>query len=104
MGRTPNSLDPYVYADIKVEVGYISGLKYCMYSFKIDRLVFLYKIIIFPDRRIFLSIIATYGRSLYALVIGLFCVRWTLMALGEVDLPCGMALGKPDSLECIFLA
>ena len=38
-----------------------------------------------PDRRIFLNIIATYGRSLYALAIGLFCGRWTLMALGEVD-------------------
>ena len=38
-----------------------------------------------PNRRIFLNIIATYGRSLYALVIGLFCGRWTLMALGEVD-------------------
>jgi O-antigen/teichoic acid export membrane protein len=38
-----------------------------------------------PNRRIFLNIIATYGRSLYALVVGLFCGRWTLMALGEVD-------------------
>ena len=38
-----------------------------------------------PNRRLFLNIIATYGRSLYALVIGLFCGRWTLMALGEVD-------------------
>ena len=38
-----------------------------------------------PNRRIFLNIVATYGRSLYALVIGLFCGRWTLMALGEVD-------------------
>lgn len=38
-----------------------------------------------PTRRIFLNIITTYGRSLYALVIGLFCGRWTLMALGEVD-------------------
>ena len=38
-----------------------------------------------PNRRIFLNIIATYGRSLYALVIGLFCGRWTLMALGETD-------------------
>ena len=33
------------------------------------------------NRRIFLNIIATYGRSLYALVIGLFCGRWALMAL-----------------------
>jgi len=38
-----------------------------------------------PNRRIFLNIIATYGRSLYALVIGLFCGRWALMALGETD-------------------
>ena len=38
-----------------------------------------------PNRRIFLNIVATYGRSLYALVIGLFCGRWTLMALGEVE-------------------
>ena len=38
-----------------------------------------------PNRRIFLNIIATYGRSLYALVIGLVFGRWTLMALGEVD-------------------
>ncbi len=37
------------------------------------------------NRRIVLNIVATYGRSLYALVIGLFCGRWTLMALGEVD-------------------
>ena len=32
-----------------------------------------------------MNIVATYGRSLYALVIGLFCGRWTLMALGEVN-------------------
>ena len=38
-----------------------------------------------PNKRIFLNIVATYGRSLYALIIGLFCGRWTLMALGEVD-------------------
>jgi len=35
-----------------------------------------------PNKRIFLNIVATYGRSLYALVIGLFCGRWTLMADG----------------------
>ena len=38
-----------------------------------------------PNRRIFFNIIATYGRSLYALIIGLFCGRWALMALGEID-------------------
>ena len=37
------------------------------------------------NRRIFLNIVATYGRSLYSLAIGLFCGRWTLMALGETD-------------------
>lgn len=37
------------------------------------------------NRRIFLNVVATYGRSLYALVIGLFCGRWTLMALGSTD-------------------
>ena len=38
-----------------------------------------------PNRRIFLNIVATYGRSLYALAIGLFTARWTLHALGSVD-------------------
>ncbi len=38
-----------------------------------------------PNRRIFLNIIATYGRSLYALVLGLFCGRWVLQALGHTD-------------------
>ncbi len=38
-----------------------------------------------PNRRILLNIAATYGRSLYALAVGLFCGRWTLMALGETD-------------------
>lgn len=37
------------------------------------------------NRRIFWNVIATYGRSLYALALGLFCGRWTLMVLGEVD-------------------
>lgn len=38
-----------------------------------------------PNRRIFLNIAATYGRSLLALVCGLFTVRWVLMALGQTD-------------------
>ena len=38
-----------------------------------------------PKRRIFLNVVATYGRSLYALAIGLFSARWALQALGEVD-------------------
>ena len=38
-----------------------------------------------PNRRIFLNIIATYGRSLYALAIGLVTARWALQALGVSD-------------------
>lgn len=37
------------------------------------------------NRRIALNIVATYGRSLFALACGLFSGRWALMALGEVD-------------------
>lgn len=37
------------------------------------------------NQRIFLNFLATYGRSLFSLVCGLFTGRWVLMALGEVD-------------------
>lgn len=37
------------------------------------------------NARIALNIAATYGRSLYALVVGLYTSRWALQALGEVD-------------------
>lgn len=37
------------------------------------------------NRRIFWNIIATYGRSLYSLVLGLFTARWALNALGASD-------------------
>lgn len=37
------------------------------------------------NRRITLNIVATYGRSLFALVCGLFTSRWVLMALGQSD-------------------
>ena len=36
-------------------------------------------------RRIALNTLATYGRSLYALALGLVCGRWALMSLGESD-------------------
>ena len=36
-------------------------------------------------KRIVLNIAATYGRSLYALVLGLFTARWALLALGHTD-------------------
>ncbi len=35
-----------------------------------------------PNRRILLNILATYGRSLFALFCGLFTSRWVLMGLG----------------------
>ena len=38
-----------------------------------------------PNKRIFLNIVATYGRSLFALVCGLFISRWVLAALGKTD-------------------
>lgn len=37
------------------------------------------------NRRIFLNVIATYGRSVVALVCGLFTSRWVLMSLGQLD-------------------
>lgn len=37
------------------------------------------------NKRIALNIVATYGRSLYALVVGLFSSRWVLMSLGQTD-------------------
>lgn len=37
------------------------------------------------NRRIILNIAATYGRSLFSLVCGLFVTRWVLEALGHVD-------------------
>ena len=46
-----------------------------------------------PNRRILLNIIATYGRSLYALVCGLFICRWVLAALGKTDLGLYDAVG-----------
>lgn len=58
-----------------------------------------------PNRRIFLNIIATYGRSLYALVCGLFISRWVLAAgkseLGLCDVFGGMMLvvGMVDAMS-----
>lgn len=38
-----------------------------------------------PNRRIFLNIVATYGRSVYAMACGIFGSRWVLMSLGHED-------------------
>ena len=54
------------------------------------------------NRRIFLNIIATYGRSLYALIIGLFCGRWTLMVLGETDYGLMGLVGGLTSVITLF--
>ena len=37
------------------------------------------------NKRIFLNIIATYGRSIFSILCGMFSVRWTLEALGHRD-------------------
>lgn len=37
------------------------------------------------NKRIALNMAATYGRSLYALVVGLFATRWVLKGLGDTD-------------------
>ena len=37
------------------------------------------------NRRIFWNVVATYGRSLYSLIVGLFTARWALNALGVTD-------------------
>ena len=47
-----------------------------------------------PNRRIYLNIIATYGRSLYALVCGVFVGRWVLAAAEKSEFGlCGVAGG-----------
>ena len=38
-----------------------------------------------PNRRILPNIVATYGRSLYALVCGLFISRWVLATVGKSE-------------------
>ena len=46
-----------------------------------------------PNRRIVLNIVATYGRSLYALVCGLFISRWVLAAGKSEFVVCGVVGG-----------
>jgi O-antigen/teichoic acid export membrane protein len=38
-----------------------------------------------PSTRIIVNTLATYGRSLFALVVSLFSARWILLALGQTD-------------------
>lgn len=37
------------------------------------------------NKRILLNIVATYGRSVYSLIVGVFTARWALQALGQTD-------------------
>ena len=37
------------------------------------------------NKRIFFNVVATYVRNIYSVIIGLFCGRWMLKVLGEVD-------------------
>ena len=46
-----------------------------------------------PNRRMSLNIIATYGRSLYALVIGLSISRWVFAAVGKCEFGLHGAVG-----------
>ena len=48
----------------------------------------------YPNRRIFLNIVATYGQRMDALVCGLFISRWGLAALGKSEFGlCGVVGG-----------
>ena len=37
------------------------------------------------NKRIVLNVVASYGRSLFSLMCGIFTGRWLLLSLGEVD-------------------
>lgn len=54
------------------------------------------------NKRIFVNIIATYGRSLYALIIGLLCGRWALMALGQTDYGLSGLIGGMTAFVAFF--
>ena len=38
-----------------------------------------------PNKRIFLNVMASYGRAVFMIICGLISGRWALMALGETD-------------------
>ena len=54
-----------------------------------------------PNKRIFLNIVATYGRSLFALVCGLFISRWVLAALGKTDFGVYGVVGGMIAIELL---
>ena len=54
-----------------------------------------------PNRRILLNIIATYGRSLYALVYGLFISRLVLAAVGKSEFGLYCVVGGMAVIELL---
>ena len=54
-----------------------------------------------PNRQIFLNIIATNGRSLYAHVCGLFISRWVLTALVKTDFGLDCVVGGLMVIELL---
>lgn len=54
------------------------------------------------NRRIFWNVVATYGRSLYSLAVGLLCGRWALKVLGDVDYGLYGLIGGLISFVAIF--
>lgn len=54
------------------------------------------------NARIVWNVLATYGRSLFALIVGLFCGRWVLMALGPTDLGLSGVVGGLIGFFAVF--
>ena len=57
-----------------------------------------------PTKRIFINVVATYGRSMYALLLGLLSGRWVLMALGQSDYGIVGLIGGLVSFISVFNA
>ena len=53
-----------------------------------------------PTKRIILNTVATYGRTLFGVALGLFSSRWVLMGLGEERFGLFGVVGGIISLVC----
>lgn len=53
-------------------------------------------------RRIVLNVLATYGRSVFVLFVGLFTSRWVLRALGKTDLGLFALVGSTIAFVAVF--
>lgn len=56
------------------------------------------------SKRIVMNTLVTYGRSLFALLVGLFTARWVLLSLGEVDFGLFGVVGGLIALCAVFNA